>query len=108
MDIEELEKIMREHGAVLRAIPYKTHEVYELYNRDVLPDGRIEYLEQYGREMLVVERVPENAGNFLIESAKSTIGTITFHNRPYKTIVEAVDALVNGDIKSPNRIAQKK
>ena len=108
MDIAELEKIMQERGVVLRAIPNKVREVYEASHQDQFPDGRLEYLENYGRVMLVREYAPQHAGQFLIESVKSTSATVWFQPRFYPHIEDAVKDLVDGRAKSPNCAVQEK
>lgn len=108
MDIAELEKIMQEYGVVLRAIPNKAREVYEASHQDQFPDGRLEYLENYGRMMLIREYAPQHAGQILIESVKSTSATVWFQPRFYPHIEDAVKDLVDGRAKSPNCAEQKK
>lgn len=105
MTLEELGSIMQEHGLVLRAIPKKVRGVYEAYHKDDYPDGQVMYLEEHGREMLVVERVPKNAGKFLIESVKNTGDTVWFSKRFFGSIEEAVGAVLSGDAKSPDHKA---
>jgi hypothetical protein len=95
MDIKKLEQIMIAHGVVLRAIPEKIVSVIEVYHKDKYPDGRIEYIERYKREMLVVEKIPIHAGKFIFECAKNTNGMIQFYGKRYfDSIDEAVNALL--------------
>lgn len=94
MDINELERLMIDEGLVIRAIPLKIREIYEVRHKDKYPDGRIEYLAEYKRKMLIVEREPENAGKFLITRGWGTLSTVKFQNDPYfDTIEEAVNYL---------------
>ena len=102
MTIQELETIMQEHGIVLRAIPNKTCGVYEVSHKDEFPEGRIVYLEEYKREMLVVERTPKNAGKFLIELVHSTAANVCFTAQFYDNIEGAVNAMLSVDTKSSN------
>lgn len=97
MTIQELEKIMQEHGIVLRAIPMKTRGIYETYHKELYSDGKIEYLEPFGREMLVVESIPRHAGKFCIQSTTDTMSTIRFANEFYDSIESAVESVLRKD-----------
>lgn len=94
MTIEELEKVMQEHGAAIRAVPLKVREVMEKRHAKDYADGEIVYMEEYHREMFVREYVPEHAGKFLIKSIKHTGVSIYFEPQFYDTIEDAVKALV--------------
>lgn len=94
MEIKELEDIMILNSVVLRAIPTTMRGVYETRHIDEFPDGTIEYLEEYKREMLVVHTVPKNAGKFLIECVKNTRSSVNFEGKKYfDTIEQAMDDL---------------
>lgn len=88
MNIKELESIMIEYGVVLRAIPKTVRGVYEKYHIDKYPNGTIEYLEEYKREMLVVISVPKNAGKFVFECQKNTISGVQFQGNKYFDSIE--------------------
>ncbi|MBQ3011261.1 MAG: hypothetical protein IJA20_02925 [Methanocorpusculum sp.] len=95
MDIKELEEIMVEHGVVLRAIPMKVTGIYEVRHRKQFPNARVEYLEDFKREMLIDERVPINAGKFIFESNQGTGNMVKFYaNRFYDSIEDAMDGLL--------------
>lgn len=81
MDIKELEEIMISEGIVLRAIPSKTVGIYEKYHINEFPHGTIQYLDEYKREMLVVESIPELAGKFLLQTAKHQNCIVRFDNK---------------------------
>lgn len=86
---------MVEHGIALRAIPLKVRETYEISHAAQIPDGHIMYLEEFKREMLVVERVPQNAGKFAFESSCGTSATVRFQgNAYYDSIKDAMDAIL--------------
>lgn len=94
MDIKELEQIMIKNGIVLRAIPDKVVMVCEKEHIDTFPNGEIQYLDEYKREMLVMETVPDHAGKFLIESDKNTCRNIRFGSEKYyNSIEEALKSL---------------
>ena len=101
MDIKELEKIMVEHGLVIRVIPQKVRSILEKQHVDKFPDGKIEYLEKYKREMLVVEETPKNAGKFVIECVKHNYADVHFAGKNfYGSIEEAVeDFLKNNEAR---------
>lgn len=94
MDLKELEKIMIEYGVVIRAIPMTVREVYAKEHIKKYPNGEIKYLPEYKKEMLVVIRVPQSAGKFVIESAKHTMTQIQFRGIEYfDTIEDAIKSL---------------
>lgn len=96
MDIKELEEIMVSHGVVLRAIPMKVRGIYEIRHRNQFPNARVEYLEDFKREMLIDERTPKNAGKFIFEANQGTGDMVRFHaNRFYDSIEEAMEDLLN-------------
>lgn len=66
MDLKTLEAIMVENGLIIRAIPKKIRHAFEKEHFEDYPDGEIKYLDEFKREMLVVERTPKNAGKFVI------------------------------------------
>lgn len=90
MTIEELEHLMVEHGIVLRAIPNTVREILEVRYRDEYPDGKVVYLEEFHREMLIVEHVPKHAGEFLMECRQGTSQMVPFNRIFYKSISEAI------------------
>lgn len=90
MTIEELERIMVEHGATIRAIPKVIVGVYEKRHIDKYPDGRIEYFDSFKREMLVTESAPKNAGKFLLKSKCGTGCMVEFERKFYDSIEQAV------------------
>lgn len=97
MDIKELEQIMVANGAVLRAIPEKVTELYELCHRDRMPDARVEYRDECKREMLVVERAPLHAGKFLLESRQGVGGVVRFNTTKFcDSIEQAVAPMTEG------------
>lgn len=65
---------MVEYGACLRAIPNRARSVLEASHADEYPTGRIVFLPEFKREMLVIESVPERTGQFLV--VKTGIGTL--------------------------------
>lgn len=92
MNIDELEATMSQYGMVIRAIPEKIRGVYEVSHQDLFPNGQIMYLEEYKREMLVVETRPQHAGKFVIECARHTYSRVQFNGKKfYDTISEAVN-----------------
>ena len=84
MTIQELEKIMQEHGLVIRALPKKRRQVLEAGYKTVYPDGTIMYMEEFKRKMLVREQdlAPHLAGKFLIQSVKGTSADVHFEHGP--------------------------
>lgn len=95
MDIKELENIMISHGIVLRAIPKIERSICEKRRANEFPDGKIEYLEEYKREMLVIERIPKYAGKFIFEYKQGTASTVKFTGKKFfDSIEQAVNDLL--------------
>lgn len=96
MNIKELEEIMIAHSVVLRAIPQTTIGIYEKEQISKYPDGTVKYLDNYKREMLIVERTPKNAGEFILECEKHTGSTVRFTgNMFFETIEQAIGTLLD-------------
>lgn len=98
MEIYELEKIMKEKGLVIRAIPEKIRCVYDASNLDKHPNGIIEYIPQFKREMCVVWQIPKHAGQFMIESINHEFATVEFKNKKYfNSIADAINYIYGGN-----------
>lgn len=97
MDIKVLENIMQEYGLVIRAIPNKIKRIYDSYHIKDFPDGKLEYVEKFGREMCVVMEAPNHAGKFVIDCAPHTYTDVKFTNGMYfNTIEDAVNYIIGG------------
>ena len=98
MDILELEKIMKEKGLVIRAIPNEIKCIYDSYHISEFPEGKLEYIPQFNREMCVVMQKPKNAGKFMIESIRHTYADVKFVNEMYfDTIQDAINYIIGGN-----------
>lgn len=95
--IDFVQDVMREYSLVIRAIPNKDRHVYEKEHIDMYPNGTIEMLgKPFNREMLVVENIPEHAGEFVIGFAKHTLSGVSFiKNRYFKNIDEIIDFVLH-------------
>lgn len=101
MDIKELEKIMISHGVALRAIPEKVRHVLEKQHIDRYPNGTIEYLDEFKREMLVFESIPKNAGKFILVKNQATSCNVSFTGKEYfDSIEQAMESLLKDGSKS--------
>ena len=78
MDINELTRIMVEYGLVIRAIPLEVRGIYEKTHAARFPEGTIERLEGWNRDMLVVRSKPKNAGKIIILECKNTSARVDF------------------------------
>ena len=97
MDIIELEKIMKEKGLVIRAIPNEVKSIYDAYHIKDYPNGKLEYIPQFGREMCVIMQAPKNAGKFMIESISHTYSEVKFnHTKYFDSIEEAINYIIGG------------
>lgn len=95
MTIQELEQIMVENAVTIKAIPEKVVSIFEKSHLNEYPNGCIQYLEQYKREMLVVETVPKNAGKFVIGRNTGNSSVVRYEGKFYNSIEEAVADLLN-------------
>lgn len=96
MDINILEKIMKEKGLVIRAIPNEVKCIYDSYHIKDFPEGKLEYISQFDREMCVVMQKPKNAGKFMVASAKHTYMDVKFnHSEYFDTIQDAINYIIN-------------
>lgn len=95
MTIKELEKIMVENAITIKAIPNKVVSIFEKSHIDKYPNGCIQYLEQYKREMLVVETIPKNAGKFVIGKNTGNSSVVSYNGVFFDSIEDAVDSLFN-------------
>lgn len=96
MTIGELETAMKQHALAIRAIPEKVISVYETSHKDEYPDGHIEYIDKYKREMLIVETAPATAGKFITVKQDTTNSNVNFAGLPsYDTIKEAIAAYIS-------------
>lgn len=91
MTIEQLEEFMVNHGLVIRAIPKEITHIYEAHYAQKYPNGKVIYMEQYKREMLLVTEVPANAGKFVVSAALHTDSDIRFHPPFFSSIKELVE-----------------
>lgn len=94
MTIQELEQIMIENAVTIKAIPKKVISVFEKSHLVEYPNGRIQYLEAYKREMLVVETIPKNAGKFVIGMNTGNSSVVRYEGKFYGSIEEAVADLI--------------
>ena len=100
MTLQELEQVMIEYGIAIKAIPNKMKSVYEKSHINEYPNGYIKYLEEYKREMLIVEYEPKNAGKFVIVDNTGTSSSVWFVNDFYDSIEDAVESLLkNKEVK---------
>lgn len=95
MNIEDLEKIMVDYGVVIRAIPKVCRDIIEKRHINEYPDGKIVYLEDFKREMLIIKRIPKNAGKFLLEYNQKTSNMVKFEGKKYfDSITDAIQYLL--------------
>lgn len=88
--IERLQKIMVEKALSIRAIPKSIQGVVEARHKDQYPDGHLEYLDRFGREMWVYERYPEHGGQFVVQRNCGTSSTVTFYGKHYYDSLEEI------------------
>lgn len=83
MNLDILQKIMIEKGLSIRAIPMANRIVVELRHKDDFPNGHVQYLEEFKREMWVEERQNPHRGQFVVESNCGTRATVKFSGKRF-------------------------
>lgn len=66
--LRELQAVMVKNRLAIRTIPMERTAIYEVRYANEHPDGRIVFLEEYGREMLVVRKKPKLAGKVFVKN----------------------------------------
>ena len=98
MDINELQRLMQETGACIRAIPLRKRGILDAKAKALFPkgQGRLAFLPAFNREMLVAEAIPEHAGKFVIKTdcGIESIAHVE-KDKYYDTLEEAVEVLAN-------------
>lgn len=74
LTIEKLEKLMVEHGIVIRAIPYEHVDVLEISHKDKHPGCEVYFDEICNREMIKVTKKNSKGGKFIV-TTEATQGT---------------------------------
>jgi len=86
---------MVEHGVCIRAVPNRWNKILEAQHINEYPDGKIVFLPEYKREMLVVDTVPKCAGKFLVKTGLGTGAGVNFTGGEfYDSLEEVVDAIM--------------
>jgi hypothetical protein len=104
MDLKELEKLMVEHGLVIRAIPYEKTSVFEIRHKKDYPNAVVFYSAARKCEMIRVTEKNQQGGKFII-AQKSDQGRVMAGfewGKPtifYDTIEQAVKSFID-DVKS--------
>lgn len=100
MTLEQLESLLIQHSAVIRAIPKSVRIVVEKRHMEQFPNAEIKYLPEYRREMLVEERQTKHGGEFALEIAKHTHSRVDFQGkRFFKSLTEVIEYLTDLDAK---------
>ena len=97
MNIQELEKIMIEHGVIIRAITPFHISIYEVRHKDKYSNAEEYYDKQLKRNMIRVKTEHSNkvARKFIIETMADTSSTVKFY-KPifYNSIEDAIQSLL--------------
>ena len=97
MTLDELGAIMAKEGLVIRAIPETVTSVFDANekNKALYPDGVVQFLPEYNREMLVVKRTPGCAGKFIFVRCNSTRTRVFFPSQStmYDSLSDVVRAI---------------
>ena len=78
MDFKVLERLMIKYGTVIRAVPEKISFTVEKRHINEYPEGKIEFLPEYGREMLVGYKNHKYGGKLALGFAKHTANDLPF------------------------------
>ena len=105
MKVSELEALLRKHSAVIRFLPQKTKKIVEKRHKNQFPNGKIQYIESFHREMLVVEEevLPNLAGKILLAENHTTNSTVTFSKELIFTSLEEVYDYLKGKGRSKSK-----
>ena len=87
---KKLQNIMVEKATSIRAIPKSVRDVVEARHKDQYPDGHLEYLDGFRREMWVYERRPKHGGQFIVESNCGMCSMVNFHGKRYYDSLEEI------------------
>lgn len=88
--LETLGKLMVEHNLAIRAVPLVVRGIFDVRHKDKYPDGVIQYLPDFKREMLVTERTPKHAGMFVVEKARGTASAVHFGGKKFYQSLEDI------------------
>lgn len=77
-DMDILAELMMKYRVVVRAIPKKIRCIVDKRHIDQFPDGKIVYMEEYKREMLVYYEFPQHGGQFLVTQCRGTNASVDF------------------------------
>lgn len=92
IDLNTLQKIMIDNGLAIRAIPIMRRIVVDIRHKNDFPDGHIEYLDEYKREMWVENRKNIHGGQFVVESNCGTQSSISFSGEKFYDSIEELVA----------------
>lgn len=90
ISLETLGKLMVKHNLAIRAVPMVQRDIVEVRHKDKYPDGVIQYLPDFKREMLVTLRTPKHAGMFVVEKARGTAATVHFGPKKFYRSLEDI------------------
>lgn len=96
--LRELQAVMAANSLAIRTIPMQTTSTYDVSHASEYPGGHIEFLEEYGRKMLVVRKKPKFAGKVVVKNT-DTSATVRFNAiEPFDTIADALKAVAERSI----------
>jgi len=104
--MELLEKVMVEHGIVIRAIPYEHSGTLEVRHKDKYPNGIVCYDEKHGRNMLKITEKNSKGGKFIITTA-GWQGTYINWGKPvifYDTLEQAINSIVKVNLQTEHKL----
>lgn len=94
----ELQAVMVTNSLAIRTISMQTTSIYDVSHASEYPGGHIEFLEEYGRKMLVVRKKPKLAGKVVVKNT-DTSATVRFNAiEPFDTIADALKAIAERSI----------
>lgn len=90
MSIEELESFLSQEGLVLKAIPFENVCILPIECMSKFPNGTIEFVPEYGKEMLIL-RTKNKYGGMFVVGRKNKFSGVSFEGADYApSIPEAV------------------
>lgn len=88
--VERLQDTMVKNALSIRAIPKTIRGVVELRHKDEYPEGRAEFLEDFKREMWVIETKPKHGGQFIVASKCNTHSMVKFQGEKFYNSLEEI------------------
>ena len=100
-DLEKIERLMIKYGVSIRAIPEVSEMIVETRHMDQYPNGKIIFLQEFGREMLIVQKHHKFGGKFVMQSKCGSQSIVRFNtDKVYGSIEEILEELLKLEVEN--------